>query len=180
MAAFTFRLFPRGHKWLQQLQGSRSLRATSECQQQKASLISSSLRNEGDLPRSLSGWLLVGQNCVTCPVFYPSLTRCTELQSGTIKSGTLAAPSGHPPRTPCCSVPEQTQISQVFFFFLILTIFKVFTEFVITLFLFYLLVFWSQGIWDLSSPTRDQLRSHTPCIGRQSRNHWTTREVPIC
>ena len=98
---------------------------------------------------------------------------------GQIKTGTLAAPSGHPPRTPCCSVPEQTQISQVFFF-LILTIFKVFTEFVITLFLFYLLVFWSQGIWDLSSPTRDQLRSHTPCIGRQSRNHWPTREGLGC
>ena len=31
------------------------------------------------------------------------------------------------------------------------------------------------GMWDLSSPTRDQ----TPvcCIGRQILNHWTTREV---
>ena len=28
---------------------------------------------------------------------------------------------------------------------------------------------------DLSSPSRDQ--THTPCIGRQSPNHWTTREV---
>ena len=34
----------------------------------------------------------------------------------------------------------------------------------------------SQGMWDLSSPTRD--RTCTPCSGRQSLNHWTTREVP--
>ena len=31
-------------------------------------------------------------------------------------------------------------------------------------------------MWDLSSLTRD--RTHTPCIGRRSLNHWTTREVP--
>ena len=31
-------------------------------------------------------------------------------------------------------------------------------------------------MWDLSSPTRDQ--THTPCIGRQSLNHRTAREVP--
>ena len=41
---------------------------------------------------------------------------------------------------------------------------------------FYVLFFWPWGMWDLSSPTRD--RTHTPCIGRQSFNHWTTREVP--
>ena len=29
---------------------------------------------------------------------------------------------------------------------------------------------------DLSSPTRD--RTRTPCIRRQSLNHWTAREVP--
>ena len=43
-------------------------------------------------------------------------------------------------------------------------------------FFFYVLVFWPRGMWDLSSPTRD--RTLTPCIGRQSLNHWTTREVP--
>ena len=32
------------------------------------------------------------------------------------------------------------------------------------------------GLWDLNSPTRD--RTLTPCIGRQSLNHWTTREIP--
>ena len=34
--------------------------------------------------------------------------------------------------------------------------------------------FWPRSIWDLSSPTRDP---HTPCIGRQSLNYRTTREV---
>ena len=32
-------------------------------------------------------------------------------------------------------------------------------------------------MWDLSSLTR--VRTRTPCIGRRSLNHWTTREVPI-
>ena len=39
-------------------------------------------------------------------------------------------------------------------------------------FCFYVLDFW----WDLSSSTRDW--TCTPCIGRQSLNHRTTREVP--
>ena len=36
--------------------------------------------------------------------------------------------------------------------------------------------FWPRGMWDLSSLTRDG--THTPCLGRQSLNHWTAREVP--
>ena len=56
------------------------------------------------------------------------------------------------------------------------TIFKVFFESVTILSLFYVLVFWLRGIWDLSSTTRDQ--TPTPCIGRQNPNHWTTKEVP--
>ena len=56
------------------------------------------------------------------------------------------------------------------------TVFKVFIEFVTILLLFYVLDFWLQGMWDLSSLARDRTRS--PCIGRQSLNHWTTREVP--
>ena len=52
---------------------------------------------------------------------------------------------------------------------------KVFIEFVAVLLLFYVLVFWLRGMWDPSSPTRDQTR--TPCIGRRSLNHWTAREV---
>ena len=35
----------------------------------------------------------------------------------------------------------------------------------------------SFGTWHLSSPTRDQTCS--PCIARQSLNHWTMREVPL-
>ena len=64
-----------------------------------------------------------------------------------------------------------------FFFkiFLMWTIFKVFIEFVTILVLFYVLVFWPRGMWNLSSRTRDQTR--TPCIGRQSLNQWTIREV---
>ena len=57
------------------------------------------------------------------------------------------------------------------------TIFKVFTEFVTILVLFYVLVFWGpQAMWGLNSPTRDQ--TCTPCTGRQSLYHRTTREVP--
>ena len=36
--------------------------------------------------------------------------------------------------------------------------------------------FWPQGIWDLSSPTRDW--THSPCIERWSCNQETTREAP--
>ena len=42
-----------------------------------------------------------------------------------------------------------------FFFFFVCTIFKVFIEFVTILPLFYALVFWPQGMRDLSSLTRD-------------------------
>ena len=34
------------------------------------------------------------------------------------------------------------------------------------------------GMWDLSSPTRDQ--TFTICVGRWVLNHWTTRKVPKC
>ena len=35
--------------------------------------------------------------------------------------------------------------------------------------------FWPQVLWDLSSQIRDQ--TCTPSIGRQSLNHWTTRDI---
>ena len=53
---------------------------------------------------------------------------------------------------------------------------KVFIEFITTLLLFYVLVFWPQGMWDLSSLPRDG--TCIPCIGRQSLNDWATREAP--
>ena len=43
--------------------------------------------------------------------------------------------------------------------------------------IFIFLVFWPQGMWDPSSPTRSL--THTPCIGKWSLNHWTTMEVPL-
>ena len=55
--------------------------------------------------------------------------------------------------------------------------FTVFIEFVTILLLSYVLACWPQSTWDLSSPTRGW--TWTPCIGRQSLNHWATREVPI-
>ena len=43
-------------------------------------------------------------------------------------------------------------------------IFNVFIEFVTTLLLFSVLVFWPRGMWDLSSLTRDQTISPTLCL----------------
>ena len=63
-----------------------------------------------------------------------------------------------------------------FFLFLMWTMFKVFIECVTILLLFFVLVFWPQGIEDLSSPRRDC--SCSLCIRRGSLNHGTTREVP--
>ena len=57
------------------------------------------------------------------------------------------------------------------------TIFKVFIEFVTILLLFYVLVFWLRGMWDLSCLIRD--RTRTPCVGRRSLNHWIMRDVPV-
>ena len=71
---------------------------------------------------------------------------------------------------------EFTQYLFIFTFFIMWTIFKVFIQSVTILFLFYVLVSWLWGMWDLRSPIRDQ--THTLCIGRWSLNHWTTREVP--
>ena len=64
-----------------------------------------------------------------------------------------------------------------FFSFLMRTIFEVFVEFVTILVLFHIVIFWPQGMWDLGSPSRDG--TWTPCIGRRSLNHWTTRDVPV-
>ena len=44
---------------------------------------------------------------------------------------------------------------------------KVFIEFATRLLLFYVLVFWQQGMWDFSSPTTDL--TDIPYTGRQSQ-----------
>ena len=71
------------------------------------------------------------------------------------------------------SKPSATSFQLSFFFLMFL---KFFIEFVTVLLLFYVLVFWPQGMWDLNSLTRDS--TCTLCIGRQSLNHWTAREAP--
>ena len=47
---------------------------------------------------------------------------------------------------------------------------------IVCFFFSFLLLFWPQGLWDLSSLTRD--RTSTPCIRKWNLNHWTTRQVP--
>ena len=56
--------------------------------------------------------------------------------------------------------------------------FKIFIECVTILLLFYVLVFWLWGMWNLSSPTSDQTQAS--CSGRPSLKHWTTRKFTIC
>ena len=51
-----------------------------------------------------------------------------------------------------------------FFFFNMDYFLKSFIEFVTVLLLFYVLVFWPQGMWDLNSQTSHQ--TCTPCTGR--------------
>ena len=83
----------------------------------------------------------------------------------------------HKMKDPTAGCPVLILFFFLAFFFLMWTMCKVFIEFVTTLLPFFdILVFQPQGIWDLSSQTRDQ--TCTPCVGRQSFNHWTTREVP--
>ena len=50
-------------------------------------------------------------------------------------------------------------------FFLMWTIFKIFTEFVTILLLFYVLDFWLQGVWDLSFPTNDWTKPAPSALG---------------
>ena len=61
-------------------------------------------------------------------------------------------------------------------FFFTWTIFKAFIKFIIILLPYDVLAFWPQGMWDLSSPLRNQ--TLTPSTGRRSLNHRTAREVP--
>ena len=63
---------------------------------------------------------------------------------------------------------ELDTTEQLHFFLLLLNMLLLFYVF---------LVFWLWSMLDLISSTRNQTR--TPYIGRQSLNHWTTREVPL-
>ena len=55
------------------------------------------------------------------------------------------------------------------------TVLKVFTESVTILLLFYVSVVWPQSLWDVSPATKDWIQAS--CVGKQSPNHWTAREV---
>ena len=57
------------------------------------------------------------------------------------------------------------------------TIFKVFIEFILVHNIAYFFMFWPQGMWDLSSLTRDQ--TCAACIGGLRFNYWTAREVVL-
>ena len=61
--------------------------------------------------------------------------------------------------------------------FLMWTIFKVFIEFVTTLLLFYVLFFGPKARGVLTP--WPWIKTHSPCIGKWSLNHWTSREVPV-
>ena len=55
--------------------------------------------------------------------------------------------------------------------------YKVFIEFFHNIVLYLgFFFFWLQGMWALSSPTRDQTR--TPYLGKWSHKYWTSREIP--
>ena len=84
--------------------------------------------------------------------------------------------------TPQAPVLEtQSHLFGFIFFFKIkkkmwITFLKACIEFVLIQSLVGVLISWLQGKWDLRSLSGD--RTHAPCAGRRSLNHWTTREVP--
>ena len=79
------------------------------------------------------------------------------------------------PAYQCLPSPQTKLINkQTSYYFIFKFFFKSSIEFITILLLFY--VFWSWGMWDPKSLTREW--TCTPCIGKRSLNHWTTREVP--
>ena len=62
--------------------------------------------------------------------------------------------------------------------FLMWSMFKVFIEFINNISSVLCFGFFGHKAGgNLNSPTRD--RTHDPCIGRQSLNHWTAREILV-
>ena len=60
---------------------------------------------------------------------------------------------------------------QFLFFFKLLKIFSFFFLPFFPLLIYFFISPTPRSMWDLGSPA--------PCIGRQSLNHWTAREVPL-
>ena len=85
----------------------------------------------------------------------------------------------------CASIREHVMLAVspfrniIFFsfkyFFLMWTVFKVFIELLQYCFCF-IFCFWPRGTWDLGSLSTGQTCS--PCIGRQSPNHWMPGKSP--
>ena len=65
---------------------------------------------------------------------------------------------------------EQKMLLVLFFFYFGLDHFKLCMKFITILLLFYVLVFWPRGMWDLRSPTRGG--TLTPCIRRRILGHF--------
>ena len=103
---------------------------------------------------------MVGNFIIQFPDFY--LDPCFEHQPHTVSSLLF-------------SFFSKDFIIIIIFFFWCGPFFNVFIEFVAVLLMLYVLVCWLSGMWDLSSMTGDQACTH--CIGRQSLNPWTAREV---
>ena len=122
--------------------------------------------------------------------------RCLLSQGECLQSKDKALPSGSPapPLLPACptpcpssswppGLPWQTRdfsppnpvVQRLFFFFFMWTVFKSLYWICYNIASVLCLVFWPQDMCDLSYPTRD--RTCTPCIGRWSLSHWTSREV---
>ena len=83
-----------------------------------------------------------------------------------------SSPNQSPQSFKCCNTETTTWIIPAFLFFFLSLYWICYTIASVV----YVLVFWPQDVWDLSSPTRDGTQH--PCIGRWSPNHWTAREVP--
>ena len=77
----------------------------------------------------------------------------------------------------CCLSPAKLTFRLFLNDYFVVNHFKLLIEFLTIFLLFYVFwgIFWPQGMWDLSSPTRDWI--HITCIGRRSFNHWITKEV---
>ena len=142
----------------------------------------SNLMTLGIFPSSLFCYSLYVKSLESFSLFR-SLAPLDEILSGILQRATLTIITFTWPFHQMGSLPSLTShypmayTSLFKIFFLIWTIFKVFIEFTTILFLFYILIFWPQVMWDLSFLTRDQ--TGTPHIGGQSLNHRTTRKVPV-
>ena len=79
-----------------------------------------------------------------------------------------------------CSPAWEIEHYQIFFFFLMWTSFEACIEFIIILRLFYILVFWPRGLWDLSSPTRSRIHAHWPSTSKLVKSFVCSSPLHPC